>query len=42
MRLIALWHQSLAQSEKSRGWTLFSNSDKWPRKKINYTATKSH
>jgi hypothetical protein len=25
MRLIALWHQSLARSEKSRTWTGFSN-----------------
>ena len=28
MRLLALWHQSLARSEKSRTWTLFSNSNK--------------
>jgi hypothetical protein len=33
MRLIALWHQNLMRSEKSRGWTLFSNSNRWPRKK---------
>jgi hypothetical protein len=32
MRLIALWHQSLAQSEKSRTWT-FSNSNKGERRK---------
>ena len=36
-RLIALWHQSLR--EKSRGWTPFSNSDKWQRENISYTAT---
>ena len=39
-RLIALWHQSLR--EKSRGWTSFSNSDKWQRENISYTATTSH
>jgi hypothetical protein len=37
MRLIALWHQSLAQSEKSRTWT-FSNSNKGERRKVGYTA----
>jgi hypothetical protein len=37
MRLIALWHQSL-QREKSRGWTAFSNSNKWERRKVGYTA----
>jgi len=40
-RLIALWHQSL-RGEKSRRWTLFSNSKKWQRKKISYTAATSH
>jgi hypothetical protein len=40
-RLIALWHQTL-RGEKSRGWTLFSNSNKWQRKKISYTAATSH
>ena len=39
-RLIALWRQSLR--EKSRGWTPFSNSDKWQRENISYTATTSH
>jgi hypothetical protein len=29
-RLIALWHQSLRR-EKSRGWALFSNSNKWQK-----------
>jgi hypothetical protein len=40
-RLIALWHQSL-QREKSHGWTLLSNSNKWRGKKISYTAARSH
>ena len=40
-RLIALWHQTL-QREKSRGWTLYSKSNKWQRKKISYTAEASH
>ena len=39
-RLIALWHQSLR--DKSRGWTPFSNSAKWQRENISYTATTSH
>jgi hypothetical protein len=42
MRLIALWHHSLVPSQKSRGWTLFSNSNKWHREKISYTAATSH
>jgi hypothetical protein len=42
MRLIALWRQSLMPSEKSHGWTLFSNSNKWRGKKISYTAARSH
>ena len=42
MRLLALWHQSLARSEKSRTWTLFSNSNKERRKKVNYTAETTH
>ena len=37
MRLIALWHQSL-QREKSRAWTVFSNSNKRERRKVGYTA----
>jgi hypothetical protein len=40
MRLIALWHQSLKQSERSRSWTLFSN--KGVKKKISYTARTNH
>jgi hypothetical protein len=42
MRLIALWHQSLARSEKSRTWTAFSNSNKRDRKKVSYTAATNH
>src|ERR1700693_2129606 len=42
MRLIALWHRSLVPSQKSRGWTPFSNSNQWQRKKISYTAATSH
>ena len=42
MRLIALWHQSLVPSEKSHGWTLLSNSNKWRGKKISYAAARSH
>src|SRR5271165_3752527 len=38
MRLIALWHQSLAKSERSRSWTAFSNSNKGAMKKVGYTA----
>jgi hypothetical protein len=41
-RLIALWHQSLAQSEKSCNWTAFSNSNKGARKKVAYTAETRH
>ena len=40
-RLIALWHHSL-RLEKSRGATLFSNSNKGERKKVGYTAEMSH
>ena len=42
MRLIALWHQSLVRSERSRSWTLFSNSNKGDRKKVSYTAATNH
>jgi hypothetical protein len=42
MRLIALWHQSLMSDEQSRGWTPFSNSNKWRKKNISYTAATSH
>jgi hypothetical protein len=40
-RLIALWHQSL-RHEKSRGGTLYSNSNKGARKKVGFTAATSH
>jgi hypothetical protein len=39
-RLIELWHKSLAQSEKSNGWTTFSNLNKGSRKKAAYTTAK--
>ena len=42
MRLIALWHQSLARNERSRSWTLFSSSRKGDRKKVSYTAETNH
>ena len=42
MRLIALWHQSLARSEKSRNWTTFSNLNRGLRKKAVDTAETNH
>jgi hypothetical protein len=42
MRLIALWHQSLVRSKKSRSWTAFSNLKRGERKKAAYTAEKNH
>ena len=42
MRLVALWHKSLVRSERSRSWTLFSNSNKGYRKKGSYTAETNH
>ena len=42
MRLIALWHQSLVRPERSRSWTLFSNTKKGERKKVGYTAETNH
>ena len=41
-RLIELWHQSLAKSEKSRSWTAFSNLTSGAKKKAAYTAEKNH
>jgi hypothetical protein len=41
-RLIELWHQSLAESEKSRSWTAFSNLNRGERKKAPYTAETNH
>jgi hypothetical protein len=37
-RLIELWHQSLAITEKSRSWTAFSNLNRGVSKKAAYTA----
>ena len=42
MRLIALWHQSLMRSERTRSWTLSSNLKKANRKTVIYTAQTSH
>jgi hypothetical protein len=42
MRLIVLWHQSLARIEKSRGWTRFSYLNKARRKKVSYAAETTH
>jgi hypothetical protein len=41
-RLIELWHQSLAKTEKSRSWTAFSNFNGWVSKKAAYTAETNH
>jgi hypothetical protein len=41
-RLIELWHQSLAKSEKSRNWTAFSNLNRGERKKAAYTVETNH
>ena len=41
-RLLELWHQSLAKSEKSRSWTAFSNLNRGVRKKAAYTAEADH
>jgi hypothetical protein len=41
-RLIELWHESLARSEKSRSWTAFSNLTSGAKKKAAYTAEKNH
>ena len=41
-RLIELWHQSLAKSEKARSWTAFSNLNRGVRKKTAYTAEADH
>jgi hypothetical protein len=41
-RLIELWHQSLAKSEKSRSWTAFSNLNSGGKKKAAYTAGTNH
>ena len=41
-RLIELWHQSLARSEKARSWTAFANLTSGAKKKAAYTAEKNH
>ena len=41
-RLLELWHQSLAKSEKSRSWTAFSNLNRGAKKKAAYTAETNH
>jgi hypothetical protein len=41
-RLIELWHQSLAKSEKSRSWTAFSKLTSGAKKKAAYTAETNH
>jgi hypothetical protein len=41
-RLIELWHQSLPKSEKSRGWSAFSNLNNGAKKKAAYTAETNH
>jgi hypothetical protein len=41
-RLIELWHQSLAHSERSRSWTAFSNLSRGASKKTAYTDETSH
>jgi hypothetical protein len=41
-RLLALWHQSLRRSEKSRSWTAFSNLKRGTSKKAAYTAQMNH
>lgn len=40
MRLFAFWHRKFVPTEKSRGWTQFSN--KGERKKVSYTAETNH
>src|SRR6266436_7822754 len=39
-RLIELWHQSLARTEKPRSWAIFSKLDR--RKKAAFTARKAN
>ena len=41
-RVIELWHQSLAKSEKSRNWMAFSNLNRGERKKAAYTVETNH
>jgi hypothetical protein len=41
-RLIELWHQTLAKSERSRSWTAFSNLKGGAKKKAAYIAETNH
>ena len=41
-RLIELWHESLAKSEKSGSWTAFSNLNRGAKKKAAYIAETNH
>jgi hypothetical protein len=41
-RLLELWHQSLARSEKLRNWAAFSNLNAGVNKKAAYTAEANH
>ena len=41
-RLVELWHQSLAKSQKSGNWTAFSNLNRGAKKKAAYTAETNH
>ena len=41
-RLIELWHQSLAKSQKSGNWTAFSNLNRGAKKKAAYIAETNH
>ena len=41
-RLLELWHQSLAKSEKSGSWTAFSNLNRGAKKKVAYIAETNH
>jgi hypothetical protein len=41
-RLIELWHRSLAQNEKPRNWTAFSNLSRGAHNKAAYTEETSH
>jgi hypothetical protein len=42
MRLIALWHQSLARKSSTRSWAHFSNLDQGAKKKISFTRKADH
>ena len=41
-QLIALWRQSMTRSQKSRGRTVFTNSNKGAKKKAEYTVETNH